>query len=121
MSDYPDTFPEAQDGDDRLWGAIAHFSTFLPLPLFNLLGPIIVLLAKGDDSYFAKRQAYSALNFQLTVILAYIVCIPFVLIVIGIPMMWFVGLSSVVLVCIAGIKALDGRTFSYPFSIQFFG
>ena len=79
------------------------------------------LLAKGDDSYFAKRQAYSALNFQLTVILAYIVCIPFVLIVIGIPMMWFVGLSSVVLVCIAGIKALDGRTFSYPFSIQFFG
>ncbi|MFT4648645.1 MAG: putative Tic20 family protein [Planctomycetota bacterium] len=119
MNDTPDTSPEAQDSDDRLWGTIAHLSTLLPIPLFNLLGPAIVLLAKGNESYFAKRQAISALNFQLTVLIAYIVCIPFVLIFIGIPMMWFVGVASMVLTFIAGIKAYDGHTYAYPQSFHF--
>jgi uncharacterized Tic20 family protein len=119
MNDTPDISPEAQDSDDRLWGTIAHLSTLLPIPLFNLLGPAIVLLAKGHESYFAKRQAISALNFQLTVLIAYIVCIPFVLIFIGIPMMWFVGVASMVLTFIAGIKAYDGHTYAYPQSFHF--
>ncbi|MDF1838658.1 MAG: DUF4870 domain-containing protein [Planctomycetota bacterium] len=119
MNDYPDTTPEAQDSDDRLWGCIAHLSTLLPIPLFNLLGPIIVMMAKGSDSYFAKRQAIAALNFQLTVIIAYVICIPLVFVIIGIPMLWVVGIGSMVLTFIAGIKAFDGETYPYPFSFHF--
>jgi hypothetical protein len=121
MRDYPDISPEAQDSDDKLWGTIAHLSTLLPLPLFSLLGPIIVFFAKGDESYFAKRQAVSALNFQLTVHLAYLVCVPLMLILIGFVLAGVVSLGSMVLTFIAGITAYDGKTYIYPMSIRFFG
>lgn len=110
---------EAADQDDRIWGAIAHLSTLLPIPLFNLLGPIIVMLAKGSESYFIRKQAVSALNFQLSVIIGYIICIPLVFIIIGIPLMWAIGIGSMICSCIAGIKSFEGKTFSYPMSFHF--
>lgn len=119
MTEYSDETSVAQDDDDRLWGTIAHLSTLIPLPLFNLLGPWIVMITKGDDSYFVKRQAVAAINFQITVFIAYLVCIPLMLILIGIPMMWIVGLCSIVLPCIAGIKAHGGVSYQYPMSMRF--
>lgn len=119
MEDYPDNSPEAQDSDDRLWGCIAHLSTLLPIPLFNLLGPLIVLMAKGDDSYFVKRQAKSALNFQLTVLIGYVVSFILVVVVIGIPMLILLYFATLILTFLAGIKAYDGKTYHYPWTIQF--
>ena len=119
MTEYSDDTSVAQDADDRLWGTIAHLSTLIPLPLFNLLGPWIVMITKGDESYFVKRQAIAAINFQITVFIAYLICIPFVLIFIGIPMMWVVGMASMILTFIAGIKAYGGISYQYPMSMRF--
>ena len=111
---------ECEDRHDCRWGAIAHLSAMLPLPLFDLLGPFIVLLTKGDQSFFIRRQAIQALNFRLTVLIAYILCIPFFLILIGFVMWWIVWLASIVFCIIAAIKASEGRTYRFPLTLQLF-
>ncbi len=110
---------ESEDSDDRLWGAIAHLSALLPLPLFDLLGPFIVLITKGDSSFFIRRQAISALNFRLTLLVAYILCLPLILILIGIVLWWILALVSIVLCIIAAIKAYEGKTYRFPFVLRF--
>ncbi len=109
---------ESEDSQDRNWGAVAHISALIPLPLFDLPGPFIILLTKGDDSFFVRRQAISALNFRITVLLAYLICLPLIFVLIGIPMLWIVGIGSLILTVIAAIKATEGRTYRYPFSLR---
>lgn len=110
---------ECEDQHDCRWGAIAHLSALIPLPLFDLLGPFIVLITKGDQSFFIRRQAISALNFRLTVLIAYILCIPLFLVLIGFALWWIVALSSMVLCFIAAIKASEGKTYRFPFALRF--
>ncbi len=107
---------EAADQDDRIWGAIAHLSTLLSLPLFNILGPIIVLMAKGDESFFIRKQAVAALNFQLTILIAYIIL---AITIVGLAVIWIIPIASLIVTCIAGIKAFEGRSYSYPCSFHF--
>ncbi|HPF15706.1 MAG: DUF4870 domain-containing protein [Planctomycetes bacterium] len=109
---------ETEDSAECRWGVIAHLSALLPLPLFDLLGPFLVLITKGDQSFFIRRQAISALNFHITVLLAYLLCLPFFLILIGVAMAWMVGIASMVLAFIAAIKASEGKSYRYPFSLQ---
>ncbi len=110
---------ECEDQHDCRWGAIAHLSALIPLPLFDLLGPFIVLITKGDQSFFIRRQAISALNFRLTVLIAYILCIPLFLVLIGFALWWIVALGSMVLCFIAAIKASEGKTYRFPFALRF--
>lgn len=110
---------ECEDPHDCRWGAIAHLSALIPLPLFDLLGPFIVLITKGNQSFFIRRQAVSALNFRLTVLIAYILCIPLFLVLIGFALWWIVALGSMVLCFIAAIKASEGKTYRFPFVLRF--
>src|SRR5690606_39318886 len=51
--------------EERLWAAGGHLSGyFLPA-----LGPLLVLLVKGDSPY-ARAQAFQALNYHLNLIIA---------------------------------------------------
>ncbi|MCP5022492.1 MAG: DUF4870 domain-containing protein [bacterium] len=107
---------EAVDQDDRIWGAIAHLSTLLSLPFFNLLGPLIVMLAKGDESYFIRKQAVAALNFQITILIIYVIL---TITIIGLAVIWIVPIVSLIVTCLAGIKSFEGRSYNYPFSFHF--
>ncbi|MEZ5975908.1 MAG: DUF4870 domain-containing protein [Planctomycetota bacterium] len=111
---------EAASAEEQRWGAIAHLSALLPLPLFDLLGPVIVLLTKGDQSDFVRRQAIEAINFHISVFLGYIVCAVLSLILIGIFMAWALGIAAIVLAIVGGIKASEGRSYRYPFTVRFF-
>jgi uncharacterized Tic20 family protein len=71
---------EAISSEERGWAMTAHLCgllwilgsgglIFLPfgsLALFTILGPLIILLAKGGSMPFAASQAKESLNFQIT-------------------------------------------------------
>jgi uncharacterized Tic20 family protein len=114
--------------DEKTWAAVAHFSA-LAASLVGLafLGPLIVYLVKRDESPFVRAHAASALNFQLSwliwfillgvstflllIVLVGIVLVP--VLVIGV-IAWFA------LVIIAGIKAANGEPpMKLPLSITF--
>ncbi len=52
-----------------------------------MLGPLIVWLIKKDTMPFVNDQGKEALNFQITVLLAAIVCAILILVAVGIPLL----------------------------------
>jgi uncharacterized Tic20 family protein len=64
------------DKDARTWATICHLSALIMLvgvPLGNILGPLVVWLAKRQESEFVDDQGKEALNFQITFTLCEIV------------------------------------------------
>jgi uncharacterized Tic20 family protein len=106
--------------DERTWGMLAHLAAFafFLCPLGNLLGPLIVWLAKRDRSEFVADQGREALNFNISVILAALVCTLLVFVFIGILLgvaLFIFWLASTI---IAGIKASEGVRYRYPFTLR---
>jgi uncharacterized Tic20 family protein len=106
--------------DARLWAMIAHLSAFAGyvLPFGNFIGPLIIWQTKKDVHPFAGEQGKEALNFQITVTLAILVCIPLMFICIGIPLAMAVGVADLVFIIIAAIKANEGVAYRYPFTLR---
>ena len=107
--------------DERVWAMLCHFSayTMFITGIGYILGPLILWLIKKDESEFIDRQGKEAINFQLSMTIYMLCCLPLVIVLIGIPMLIVLGIANVVLVLIAGIKANDGFDYQYPFTIRF--
>ncbi|SFP36062.1 DUF4870 domain-containing protein [Pseudomonas borbori] len=102
----------------RQWAMFCHFAAFLGLafPFGNLLGPLIIWQIKKDLDPFVDQQGKEALNFQISVSLAVVLCFLLMVVVIGFPLLVLVGVGALVLTIIAGIKANEGQAYRYPFS-----
>ena len=97
--------------DEKTMALLAHVLTFV----FPLLAPLIIYLIKKDESTFVAYHARESLNFQITL---FVICIILFITVIGILLLWIVGLIGAVLVIVATIRASEGRLYKYPFSIR---
>ena len=105
--------------DERLWGGAAHWSAFLAmLVAMAFLGPLLVLLVKGNDSPYVRRQAAESLNFQLTILIAGLVSGVLVLVGIGLLLLPLVGLVWLVFTIIGSIKASAGEEYRYPLTLR---
>jgi len=86
---------------------------------FSWIVPLIVYLIKKDEAdQFTTDNAREALNFQLTVLIAYFACFILSFILIGLFMFWMVGLANLVLGVVAAVKASNGITYRYPLTIR---
>jgi hypothetical protein len=102
----------------RQWAMFCHFAAFFGLifPFGNLLGPLIVWQIKKEADPFIDAQGKEALNFQITVSIAAMICMLLMVIVIGFPLLLLVGVGALVLTIIGGLKANDGLAYRYPFT-----
>jgi len=108
--------------DARQWAMICHLvalSGLLANGIGFLLGPLVVWLVKRVDDPFIDEQGKEAVNFQLTMFLVGFLCIPFVIVLIGIPMLIVVFLLMIIFPVIAAIQAGEGVHYRYPLSIRF--
>jgi uncharacterized Tic20 family protein len=106
--------------DEKTWGMIAHLATLsgLIIPFGTLLGPLIVWLIKKDTMPFASAHAKEALNFNITVFLAFVVSGILTVILIGFLMMFAVFIAWIVLSIMAALKANGGEEYRYPFTLR---
>jgi hypothetical protein len=107
--------------DERTWAMIAHFSALgaFIIPLIGgVLGPLIVWLAKREQSAFVADAAKEALNFNISVLLAGAACVLLVFVFIGIPLSAALFVFWLVMTVIAGIKASEGLPYRYPVSLR---
>ena len=102
----------APTSDEKTTALLSHILTFIA----PLLAPLIIYLVKKDESKFVESHAKESLNFQITII---IICIVLFITIIGILLIWVVGILSLVWVIIATIRASEGKLYKYPFSIRF--
>ena len=117
MEEIPHMSDPVPSREARQWAMFCHFSAFLGLvfPFGNLLGPLIVWQVKKDLDPFVDAQGKEALNFQISVALAMVLCFLLMVVLIGFPLLALVGIAALVLTVIAGIKANEGRAYRYPF------
>ena len=85
----------------------------------NFIGPLIVWLLKKEEDAFIDRQGKEALNFQITVAIAYIVAsLLLPVFCIGI-LLWVATLViNLVFVIMACVKSSKGEDYRYPVSIR---
>jgi uncharacterized Tic20 family protein len=123
MSD-PNSSPgsgAAPTENERTWGMLAHLSALvgLVIPLIgNVLGPLGVSIARADQSAFVAAHAKEALNFNISVTLAAVVCALLMLVFIGFLLGSALFIAWLVMTLIAAIKASEGVAYSYPFSLR---
>ena len=108
--------------NERTWGMLAHLSALagLIIPLVgNVVGPLVVSIARADQSSFVGAHAKEALNFNITVTLAAVVCILLMLVFVGFLLGSALFIAWLVMTLIAAIRASEGAAYRYPFSLRF--
>ena len=105
----PDYLPTS---DERTFAILSHILTIVA----PILAPLIIYLIKKDESKYVSYHAKESLNFQITMM---IIIIGLCITVIGILLVWIVGIVALVLVIIATIKASEGKLYRYPLTIRF--
>jgi uncharacterized Tic20 family protein len=106
--------------EERQMGMIAHLSAFsgIIIPFGNIIAPLVIWQIKKDTMPFAADQAKEALNFNITLSIAGIVCFLLTFVLIGLILLPIVGIAWLVLTVMACIKANNGEAYRYPFALR---
>ena len=112
--------PPAGSNDERMWAMFAHLSALsgFIIPFGSILGPLIIWQIKKNEMPLVDDQGKEALNFQITMAIAFCVCLILVFVLIGIVLIWIVGLFDLIMTVIAAIKANNGERYRYPFTLR---
>jgi len=106
---------------ERNWAMFCHLSAFAGFffPFGSIIGPLICWLSKKDESIWVDENGKASLNFQLSILLYIILCIPLFFLIVGIPIAGMLIVLKVICIIIASVKASKGEEFRYPISIPF--
>ena len=117
--------------NDKNYSTITHLSGFLGwlFPLGNIIAPLLLWFAKKNDSSYINLHGKAAVNFQLSIllysVLLAILIIPITILTLGLGLIAIllaiipVLILKIALVIYASIKATNGETYNYPFTIDF--
>lgn len=102
--------------EDKTLALLTHLSGIL----FSFIVPLVIWLVNKDkaDKGWLNDQAKEALNFQITIAIAFAICMVLLVIVIGgllAPVVWLV---NVIFCILGGMKANEGVAYRYPFAIR---
>jgi len=107
--------------DAKMWGMFCHLSAlamFTSIPFANVIAPLILWLIKKDDFKFVDNQGKEALNFQISIAIYAIACIPLFFIFIGFFLFVALAIFNLVMIIIASIEANKGNSYRYPLCIR---
>jgi hypothetical protein len=104
----------AATSDERTMAMLAHLGGIL----FWFIPALVIYLTKGNESPFVKEQAQEALNFQITLTIAYVVSAILVIVIIGLLTMFATMIGGLILMIMAGIAANKGESYRYPVNIR---
>ena len=114
MSDMPPSPPASSANDEKGIAALTHASGIL----FGVIVPLIVWLLKKDQSPYLAEHAKEALNFQITVFIAFFACGILTVVLIGVFLMPLVWLADIIFCILAAVKTNNGENYRYPFALR---
>jgi uncharacterized Tic20 family protein len=102
--------------EDRTIGLLTHLSGIIA----GFIVPLIIWLINKDkpEKSWLTDSSKEALNFQITIAIAYVICIVLSVVVIGgllMPIVWLVNLIFCIL---GGVAANKGEAYRYPFALR---
>ena len=115
----------APTAEERQWAMFAHLSALIGglltghwLGIGCFLAPLIIWLVKKDTMPFVADQAKEALNFNITVAIAGLICGLLMFVLIGLVLLPVLGIAWLVMIIMAAIKANEGVAYRYPFALR---
>ena len=96
----------------------AHLAALIGfvIPFGSFIGPLVVWQMKKAEMPFVDEQGKEALNFQITVAIALVVCFVLSFILIGLLLLPIVGIGALIFTIVAALKANAGEAYRYPIS-----
>ncbi|KRA21231.1 MULTISPECIES: DUF4870 domain-containing protein [unclassified Lysobacter] len=124
MSDINESSADG-NSEDRTLALITHLSAIVA----GFVVPLIIWLINKDkpEKSFLIDQAKEALNFNITLLIVYVILTVVItiltIVTLGLGsvlsiLIWLVWLGSIVLFIIGGIKANNGERYRYPFALR---
>lgn len=106
----------ALSDDDMNLAMLAHLLGIIT----GFLGALIIWLIHKDKvgKEFVNDQAKEALNFQITVLIGYVVGSILSVVLIGLVLIFALLLANVVLCVLAALAARRGEVYRYPFTLR---
>jgi uncharacterized protein len=100
--------------EEKMWAIGAHLGGII----LGFIAPLVVWLVYKDRSRFLDRQGKEALNFQITLLIGYVVSLVLTLVLIGLVLFLVVWLGGIVLMVLASIKVANFEDYRYPVNIR---
>jgi hypothetical protein len=79
---------------------------------------LIIYLLKKEESAYVAEHAKEALNFQISLLIYYVISFVLMLVLVGVFLMIAVYVASLILCIIAAVKASSDILYRYPLSIR---
>ncbi len=98
----------------RLWGSFCHLAG-----LISFIGPLVIWLIKKDEYPFVDKEGKEALNFQLSMLIYFVIASMLCVVLIGFVLIPALTVADLILIVMATVKANSGESFRYPFTIRF--
>ncbi len=100
--------------DDCNIAMLAHL-----LGIFTgFIGALVLWIVKKDDSAYIGQEAKEALNFQITMMIAYLAAGILVVILIGALLLPVLYILNIVFCIIGAVTASKGTGYRYPFAVR---
>ncbi|HEX7803010.1 MAG TPA: DUF4870 domain-containing protein [Pseudoxanthomonas sp.] len=112
--------PPAPSGEapqeDRTIGLLTHLSGIIA----GFIVPLIIWLINKDkpEKSWLTDQSKEALNFQITLLIVYVIGIILSVILIGALINLIAWIACIVFSIIAGLAANKGEAYRYPFALR---
>lgn len=100
--------------DDKNIVVLTHLGGIL----FSFLPGLIVWLLKKDDSAYIGENAREALNFQITLMIAYFISWILAFILIGFVLIGVLWLANIIFSIMAAVAASKGESYRYPLALR---
>lgn len=116
MDPYTDTPVAGASQDDRTIAMLTHLSGII----FSFIVPLVVWLINKDkaDKAFLVDQSKEALNFQITLLIGYLIGMVLTIILIGALINFALWVACIGFSIIAGLKANAGEAYRYPVALR---
>lgn len=108
--------------DERTWAMVAHLGppilALLSAGILPFLVPLLIWLFLRDRSAYVADQAKESLNFQLTLLIAYIVGLILIVAIVGIFIVVAAWVISIVFAILAAMAVNRHEAYRYPINIR---
>jgi len=117
---YPQTMA-LETREQRQMGMFLHLSQLAHVifPLLGVVLPVVLWQTQKERMPALDAHGKMIVNWMISTLIYTIICIPFVLIFIGILMLIALWITGVIFAIVGAVKANNGELWQYPLTIKF--
>ena len=111
----------SHDSDVNTNAMIIQLSAFAGyfVPFGNIILPVVLWLIWRDKDPYLNRMGSEAVNFQISMLIYYLICALLMLVLIGFLLIFAAVIFHLTFIIIASVQTSRGVEFRYPLTIRF--